>query len=164
MRTGLFVIGVIALLSSIAFGQPRDTISLTLGIANEPYKLDTDEPFRTVRIGNPKILDAKALSDRTILFQALAPGATNVLFLDEKNNVIKNLGVFISAGGLGQVQILTPGPRHSISSLYRCNAHGCEFLQEDQLQFPERVYRNINQDAPSENPSSPNSGSPQARP
>ena len=128
----------------VSSAASQDTVNLTLGYATGPYRVNTGQPFRTIRIGDPKVLDVRALTNRRVMFQPLKAGATNVLFLDKDNNILKELSVFVSEGSLGRVQILTPGPRHALASVYRCGKDGCEFVREDVLQLPEPMYRNIN--------------------
>jgi Flp pilus assembly secretin CpaC len=69
------------------------TITLTLGAGST---LTLERPFDTVLIGDPHVVDVRALSDRSVLLEPLNLGTTNVVFLDERSIAIANVRVVVS--------------------------------------------------------------------
>jgi Flp pilus assembly secretin CpaC len=68
--------------------------AITLGLgASSGLRLE--RPFRTILIGDPDIVDVVKRSDRSVILQPLNPGATNVIFLDERSIVIANVHVLV---------------------------------------------------------------------
>src|SRR3979490_2290519 len=66
--------------------------------------LTLDIPFKTILIGNSKIVEALAQDDRTLILtpQPIPPGGpteTNITFLDERNAQISSINVSIDEGG-----------------------------------------------------------------
>lgn len=118
-----------------AFAEDQEIKALTIGVASPPYKLDTEKPFRTIKIGDPKIVDVQALSDRTVVFQALAAGSTNIIFLDDGNVAIKDIGVVVIEGGPGRVEIHNKQLINSYT-LYRCWDRGCRYVEEVTMKEP----------------------------
>ena len=49
-------------------------------------------------IGNPKIVDATAQDDRTVILTPQAVGETNIIFLDERNVRVTSLNVLVEEG------------------------------------------------------------------
>jgi Flp pilus assembly secretin CpaC len=70
------------------------TITLTLGAASA---FSLERPFKTVLIGDPNVVDVVTRDDRSVIFQPLTPGATNVIFVDERSIVIINVGIRVCA-------------------------------------------------------------------
>jgi Flp pilus assembly secretin CpaC len=68
------------------------TIILRLG-AEAPLLLE--KPFETVLIGDPRVVDVVTRGDRSIILQALALGATNIIFLDDRSIVTANIGILV---------------------------------------------------------------------
>jgi Flp pilus assembly secretin CpaC len=68
----------------------RPSVNLELG-AGSSYAID--RPFKTVLIGDPQIVDVRTQDERTVLLKPLGPGATNLVFIDEKGVVIVNLAI-----------------------------------------------------------------------
>jgi hypothetical protein len=113
--------------SGIAYAQQETSMQvLMLGHASL-YK--TDRSFANIIIGDPKIVDVSATSDRTATMTALMTGATNVLFLDASGNPISEFEVVVSEPQQSRVRI------HNKSTLmgntaYRCAPTFCDFIDE----------------------------------
>jgi len=124
------------------------TVHLTLGFATPPYALGTEKPFKNAIIGDNKIVEILTIeagteksisSNRQVNLVPRAEGETNILFLDEKDVVIKELIVVVDS---------KPGAFHSgfmhvhnkalISSytVYRCWETGCQFKGEKTVSEP----------------------------
>jgi Flp pilus assembly secretin CpaC len=129
---------------------PTETIHLTVGAAYEPLKLD--RPFARVKIGDPKVVDipeagaGKLRSDREADLTPVGTGATNVIFFDKDDNVIKNINVTVDDGGLpGRIKINNKAQLNSYT-LYRCSSTNCEYTSEVTVQEPAPLPRgNTNQ-------------------
>lgn len=126
MRIALFAL--VALLSGPAGAE---TITLTMGYVSEPYHMNN--AFRTVRIGNPKILDAKPIDDHRLEIRAIAPGTTDIAFYNEAGDLMRDVSVVIQEQGIGFMEIMKPGADRPRSLLYRCSSKGCEFVSASGL-------------------------------
>jgi hypothetical protein len=73
-------------------GSPMAPVVLRLGFA---WTLSIEKPFRFIAIGDPKIVDVIPSSTTTVTLHALANGATNILFLDERNEIVTTVDVFV---------------------------------------------------------------------
>jgi Flp pilus assembly secretin CpaC len=74
------------------------------GGASSPLLLE--RPFSTMLIGDPGVVDVLVRDDRSVILQALKPGATNVIFLDAASIVIANIGILVCHVGVGAVLYL----------------------------------------------------------
>lgn len=131
MRSLMLVSAALALAVSSASAE---SILLPLGYASPPYQ--TERPFRTIQIGDSKVLDVRAATDQTVTLQPLAKGSTNVLFFDEGGKLIDHLDVTVTTTAPGTLQIWKPGePGHGMASmLYRCaDRQGCEYVGAGQI-------------------------------
>src|ERR1700692_2025925 len=52
-------------------------VGLTLGVVST---LSIGKSFKTIAIGDPKVVDAAAQNDRAIILHPLANGSTNIIF------------------------------------------------------------------------------------
>lgn len=68
--------------------------AITIGLGASSGLL-LDRPFKTILIGDPKIVDVLERSDRSVILQSLNLGATNVIFLDERSIVIANVRIVV---------------------------------------------------------------------
>jgi Flp pilus assembly secretin CpaC len=121
-----FLIG--CTISGVAWAQQESEMHvLMLGHAT---LFKTDQSFTNIVIGDPKIVDVSATSDRTATLTALSTGATNVLFLDALGNPISEFEVVVSQPQQSLVRV------HSKSSglmgfvSYRCGPTFCDFIEE----------------------------------
>jgi Flp pilus assembly secretin CpaC len=69
--------------------------------ASSPLLLE--RPFSTILIGDPGVVDVLVRDDRSVILQALKPGATNVIFLDAASIAIVNIGILVCHVGAGTV-------------------------------------------------------------
>ena len=92
------MLGFVLLLAGIpptrsATGTSGETLTLILGAGST---LTLDRPFDTIFIDNPDVVDVKTLSNRSVLFEPLNLGTSNVLFVDERSIAIANIRVVVS--------------------------------------------------------------------
>ena len=71
-------------------------VGLTLGVVST---LSIAKSFKTIAIGDPKVVDAAAQNDRSVILHPLANGSTNIIFFDEKDVPIITLGILVSDQG-----------------------------------------------------------------
>jgi Flp pilus assembly secretin CpaC len=92
-----FLVGVTLLLTtnSVTRGADR-TITLKLG-AGSAFELQ--RPFKTVLIGDPDIVDVHTRSDRSVILEPLNPGATNLVFVDDRSIAITNVRIMVCSAG-----------------------------------------------------------------
>src|SRR5258708_6266901 len=82
------ILGVILAVTTNSVTQAADrSITLTLGAGST---LEVERPFKTIMIGDPDIVDVHARSDRSVILEPLNPGATNLVFLDDRSIAITN--------------------------------------------------------------------------
>jgi Flp pilus assembly secretin CpaC len=90
----------------------------------------TDKPFKTILIGNPKIVDATAQDDRTVVLTPQAVGETNIIFLDERNVRVTSINVLVDEGAAtSRVKIHNKAALTSFT-VYRCWENRCEYVDE----------------------------------
>jgi Flp pilus assembly secretin CpaC len=88
-----FALALSVLLTTISASWATDqTITLTLGTGSA---LLLERPFKAVLIGDPNVVDVVTRGDRSVIFEPLNPGATNVVFIDERSIAITNVRVFV---------------------------------------------------------------------
>ena len=97
LRARCFVFVLSVLLATTAASWATDqTITLTLGTTSS---LLLERPFKTVLIGDPNVVDVVTRDDRSVVFEPLNPGATNVVFIDERSIAITNIGILVCEAG-----------------------------------------------------------------
>lgn len=128
------LVAAIALLPTVAFAQPEETIRVQRGIASV-YKIDTEAPFSTVNIGNSKVADVVPLTDRSLIIQGHTTGTTNIIFLSKGNIPIKNLAVVVDEQGSGFIQIHNKALLNSYTA-FSCWSNGCQFVGENTVSEP----------------------------
>jgi len=88
-----FTLGAALLLTSIAAARAADqTVALRLGSGSA---LVLDRAFETVLIGDSNVVDVHTRDDRSVILEPLAPGTTNLIFLDDRNVVIANIELLV---------------------------------------------------------------------
>ena len=119
-----------------------------------------DKPFKTVLIGNPKIVEATAETDRTVVLTPRDVGETNIIFLDERNIQITSINVVVDPGP-ESVKIYNKALITSYTN-YRCNETGCDYVKEVTATEPAPLPRghadegyNINSTNTNINPTNP---------
>ena len=114
----------------------RQTITLRLGHL-DVYTIA--RPFKTIVVGDPKIVDTQAVTDRTIIITPQAEGETTILFLDEHNEPLNYLAINVDVAGPGRVKIHNKAQLNSYMS-FRCTSQGCQYVDEtsmrEQAQLP----------------------------
>jgi len=87
---------VVALIVSASTFSPSHAAgqAITMGLGASSGLL-LERPLKTILIGDPNIVDVFQRSDRSVILQPLHPGATNVVFLDEKSIVIANVRILV---------------------------------------------------------------------
>ncbi len=92
-RAGGFAFALIVFLITITASRATDrSITLTLGTGSA-FLLE--RPFKTVLIGDPNVVDVVTRGERSVIFEPLNPGATNVVFVDERSIAIINVGILV---------------------------------------------------------------------
>ena len=113
-------------------------------VALKPNFISTftlDKPFKTVLIGNPKIVDATAQDDRTVVLTPQAVGETNIIFLDERNVQITSINVLVDEGvATSRVRIYNKALLTSFTT-YRCWENRCEYVDEVTAKEPAALPR-----------------------
>jgi Flp pilus assembly secretin CpaC len=101
LRARGFAFALTVLLTTITASSATDrTITLTLGTGSA---FSPERPFKTVLIGDPNVVDVVTHDDRSVIFEPLNPGATNVIFLDERSIVIVNVGIRVCEAGTARI-------------------------------------------------------------
>jgi Flp pilus assembly secretin CpaC len=86
-------LGLAFLLTAISATWAADqTITLRLG-AGSPLALE--RAFKTVLIGDPRIVDVQTRSDRSVVLEPLSLGATNLVFIDGESIAIVNVRILV---------------------------------------------------------------------
>jgi Flp pilus assembly secretin CpaC len=81
------------LLATISASWAADrTIDLRVGFGSS---FVLDRAFETVLIGDSDIVEVHTRDNRSVILEPLAPGATNLVFLDDKNIVIANVAILV---------------------------------------------------------------------
>jgi Flp pilus assembly secretin CpaC len=91
-----------AMIRAVALGAALLLITITASRA-EPVALRLgsgsplllDRAFETVLIGNPNVVEVHTRGNRSVILEPLAPGTTNLIFLDDQNIVITNIEVSV---------------------------------------------------------------------
>jgi hypothetical protein len=97
-----FLVGVTLLLTTNSVTRAADrTITLKLG-AGSAFELQ--RPFKTVLIGDPDIVDVHTRSDRSVILEPLNPGATNLVFVDDRSIAITNVRILVCSAGAIRVK------------------------------------------------------------
>jgi Flp pilus assembly secretin CpaC len=97
-----FILGVILAVTTNSVTQAADrSITLKLGAGSA---LEVERPFKTIMIGDPDIVDVHARSDRSVILEPLNPGATNLVFLDDRSIAITNVRILVCSTGATPVK------------------------------------------------------------
>jgi Flp pilus assembly secretin CpaC len=97
-----FILGVILAVITNSVTKAADrSITLMLGAGSA---LEVERPFKTVMIGDPDIVDVHTRSDRSVILEPLNPGATNLVFVDERSIAIANVRIRVCSAGAIRVK------------------------------------------------------------
>jgi Flp pilus assembly secretin CpaC len=75
-------------------------IALRVGFKSS---LVLDKAFETVLIGDSSVVDVHTPDNRLVVLEPLAPGATNLVFLDDQNIVIANIAILVRQSAVNLV-------------------------------------------------------------
>jgi len=90
-------LAVALLLTAVCATQAADrTVTLRLG-AGSTFRLE--RAFKTVMIGDPRVVDVRTYDDRSVVLEPLSVGATNLIFVDEKSIAITNVRILVCNAG-----------------------------------------------------------------
>jgi Flp pilus assembly secretin CpaC len=78
----------------------EQTIDLSVGFKSS---LVLDKTFETVLIGDSSVVDVHTPDNRMVIFEPLAPGATNLVFLDDQNIVVANIAILVRQSAVNLV-------------------------------------------------------------
>ena len=78
----------------------EQTIDLRVGFKSS---FVLDKSFETVLIGDSSVVDVHTPDNRLVIFEPLAPGATNLVFLDDRNIVIANIAILVRQSAVNLV-------------------------------------------------------------
>jgi Flp pilus assembly secretin CpaC len=88
-----FALWAALLLATASVSSAADqTIDLRAGVKST---LMLDRAFETVLIGDSDVVDVHGRDARSVILEPLAPGTTNLVFLDEQNIVIANIAISV---------------------------------------------------------------------
>ena len=90
-RLALIWLGIL-LAMTVASWATDQTVILRHGTGSA---LLLERPFKTVLIGDPNVVDVVTRDDRSVTLEPVNPGATNVVFIDERSIAITNVGVLV---------------------------------------------------------------------
>ena len=134
---GVFVAAVFVAATSARAEEAAKTVTLR---PNFISTFTTDRPFKTIMIGNPKIIDATAQDDRTVVLTPHAVGETNIIFLDERNVRVTSINVLVEEGAASRVQIHNKKLVTSFT-VYRCSENRCQYVEEVTAKEPAELPR-----------------------
>ena len=88
-----FILGMALLLVTVAASSAADqTVTLRPGVKST---LVLHRAFDVVLIGDWDIVDVHERDDRSVVLDPLAPGTTNLIFVDEQKIIITNIEVLV---------------------------------------------------------------------
>ena len=92
-RLGSCALGLALFLTQLSNSRADETIALAFG-GGSVFRMQ--EPFETVLIGDPDVIDVHIQDDRSVILKALKLGTSNILFLDSRSIVIDKIRVVVS--------------------------------------------------------------------
>jgi hypothetical protein len=109
-------------------------VGLTLGVVST---LSIGKSFKTIAIGDSKVVDAAAQNDRSVILHPLANGSTNIIFFDDKDAPIITIEILVSdAGQPSRVTIHNKAQLGSYT-VFRCGGDfGCQYVEELTVKEP----------------------------
>ena len=110
----------------------RQTITLRLGHLDV---FTVARPFKTIVIGDPKVVDTQAVTDRSIIITPQSEGETTILFLDEQNEPLNYLSINVDVAGPGRIKVHNKALLNSYTS-FRCTSQGCQYVDETTMREP----------------------------
>jgi Flp pilus assembly secretin CpaC len=121
---------------------PTRVLDLVVGVSR---LVSTANPFASVDIADPNIVDAKPETDKTVLLIPKASGNTTIYFFDEKKMVESSFIVRVASTASpeikpnyiqsGRVKLHNVEPLGGVT-LYQCSQNNCELEQLAPLPAP----------------------------
>jgi YD repeat-containing protein len=105
------------------YAAEAENLTVMLGSLSV-YK--TERAYTTIKVGDPKVIDVDATSNRTLILNPTSPGSTNILFLDERGDLITSLDVAVSEPSRNRVRII----KSAVTKFYHCGATYCDLYEE----------------------------------
>lgn len=59
------------------------------------FPLVLETPYDTFLVGNPDVIDVHSRDDRSVIVEGIAPGTSNIIFIDERRIAIANIQVLV---------------------------------------------------------------------
>ncbi len=162
------VAGLLALLCGPAFAQGEAMSAIVAPGFATTYMLPVD--FSTLNVGDPKVADATATTNRTIIIHGVAPGQTNFLFFDAQGKEVVDMLVTVPGQGtpIGVVHIHAKIDNVHGYVAYQCipragqppprpeDGNPCfrihdDLQGEDRVPPPRVLIQNFNNPAPADN-------------
>jgi pilus assembly protein CpaC len=97
-----------AMLRSLTYGAALILITISASWAEDqtitvergtPFPLVLETAFDTFLVGNPDVVDVHSRGDRSVIVEGIAPGDSNIVFIDGRGIVIANIRVLVCATG-----------------------------------------------------------------
>ena len=122
-----------------------------------------DRPYKTVLVGNPKVVDTRPLGERSVVLVPPPDGAgeTNVIFVDEANAQITSVNVRVEPPPPPPPALRVLVHNKKLVSSYtgfRCEPTGCEYVEERTVQEPAPLPRGYSGIEPNSRPVVPTEG------
>ena len=99
---GLVVALNVLFITVTASWATDQTVTLMLGTGSA---FSLERPFKTVLIGDPNVVDVVTRDERSVFFEPVNPGSTNVVFVDENSIAIINVGILVCKAGASATRI-----------------------------------------------------------
>jgi Flp pilus assembly secretin CpaC len=94
----------------------------------------------SVLLGIPKLVDATAQDDRTVVLTPHAVGETNIIFLDERNVRVTSINGLVEEGAASRIKLHNKKLVTSFT-VYRCSGNRCEYVEEITAKEPAELPR-----------------------
>jgi Flp pilus assembly secretin CpaC len=113
-------LAALLLLTAIPIARAEDrTVALRLGVTS---RLLIDKAFDTVLIGDADVVSVFADDDNSVILEPLAPGMTNLVFVDDRHIAIANIRIAVCEGGPKSNAKATPAVARGEESASPCNS------------------------------------------
>ena len=116
-----WVCGIIVVLLSVIGTSYAIAADYSLIVGTNSHAIQLNNPYKTVKIQNPQIVDVIPQTDHSFLLRPLSVGLTDVNVLDDQDKTIRNFSVVVQ----DFVKIMDPKSLYKYES-YLCGPNGCE--------------------------------------
>ena len=91
------------ILTTVPASRAEDqTITVERGT---PFPLMLDAPFDTFLVENPDVIDVHSRGDRSVIVEGIALGASNIVFIDERQIAIANIRILVCDMGASRTGV-----------------------------------------------------------